>query len=254
MSGIYEKLAGVYDSINNGIDYESWADFIVALNRKYTSRPGGRLALDLACGTGSMTLALAERGFDMTGADISGEMLAFAAAKAAETEKNILFLKQDMRSFELYGGMDLIVCCLDSLNHLTSPRDLNKTFSLVHNYLEYGGIFIFDVNTPYKFENVYGENSFIIEGTDSDYFCGWQNFFDKSRGTCEFRLSYFETDGNGKYTRSDMVQRERCYSMRSLRSALSRAGLTFMGAFGDFEMSEAAPDDERWYIAAKKEK
>ena len=134
---IYDILAPIYDGINADIDYSAWADFIEKIiEREYR---GGRpeLVLDLGSGTGSMTLELARRGYDMTGVDISPEMLDIARERAEREglSDKMLWLCQDMREFELYGTVDVAVSCLDSINHLTSPADLSRTLSLVHNYL-----------------------------------------------------------------------------------------------------------------------
>ena len=155
----YGSISGIYDKINSEIDYPSWADFIETCFYKYlTEKPS--LLLDLACGTGSMTLELARRGYDMIGVDGSEDMLSVAYDRKFDEElSNILYLCQDMRAFELYGTVGAVTCCLDSINYLSGEGDLQKCLSCVHNYLDPDGLFIFDVNTPYKFENIYADNS-----------------------------------------------------------------------------------------------
>jgi ubiquinone/menaquinone biosynthesis C-methylase UbiE len=253
----YDSIASVYDNINSEIDYSSWADFIENCFKKYLSqRP--ELVLDLACGTGSMTLELQSRGYDMIGADVSDDMLTEAYEKAYDREiTGILFLKQDMRSFELYGTVGAIVCCLDSVNYLTEDGDIDKCFKNAHNYLDPDGLFIFDVNTPYKFKNVYGNNHYIFEcknSFDQNAYCGWQNEFDEETGLCNFYLSVFSEEENEKYTRADEVQTERCYSEDELSSVLVKCGFEVLGFFGDYNFSEPKSDCERWYIVAKAKK
>lgn len=218
----YNAIAKVYDKLNAEIDYSAWADFIETCFQNFLpSRP--ELVLDLACGTGSMTLELDRRGYDMIGVDGSADMLA-QAYERAEGNPDILWLKQDMREFELYGTVGAVTCCLDSLNYLLTPADLQKTFSLVHNYLDPDGLFLFDMNTPYKFQQIYGNNAYILEdelvwdeGTDTEeraaVYCGWQNDYHPDTGICDFDLSIFEELPNGTYRRSDEHQQERCYSM-----------------------------------------
>ncbi len=254
MYSSYDAIASVYDSINSEIDYSAWADFIEkCFSRFLPQRPS--LVLDLACGTGSMTFELQKRGYDMIGADMSEEMLFKAYDKAYDNEiSNILFIKQDMRDFELYGTVGAIVCCLDSINYLTSNSDLEKCFACAHNYLDPDGLFIFDVNTPYKFENTYGNNHYIFEDTDSDgntAFCGWQNDYDTATGLCKFYLSVFTESEDGRYDRSDEEQTERCYTKNELTDALEKCGFRVLGFYSNFDFSVPNEKCERWYIAAQ---
>ena len=152
---IYDLLSRVYDSVNSDIDYAAWADFIEKIVKK-ESKVKPDLVLDLGCGTGKMTLELASRGYDMTGIDYSPDMLDVARERAENigVGEGMLWLCQDITEFELYGTVDFAVCCLDVVNHLTSKKSLDKCFNLVHNYLVPDGLFIFDVNGKYKFENI----------------------------------------------------------------------------------------------------
>ena len=256
----YNVIAGVYDKINSGVDYEKWADFIESLFDKYlTERP--ELVLDLASGTGRMSLTLAKRGYDMIGVDASEEMLAAASdavfdaiidGELAEDGKRPLFLCQSMTSFELYGTVGAIVCCLDSLNYRTEDGEIEKCFSLAHNYLDPDGLFIFDMNTPYKFENIYGENAYVydVDG-EKGSFCAWQNFYDKESRLCDFLLTVFEEDEDGKYTRLDEEQRERCYSMNEIKNALANNGFELLAVYSDVDGSPIKDDTHRWYFTAR---
>ena len=259
----YLALASVYDKLNEEIDYSKWADFFERCFERYCEKKP-EIVLDLACGTGRMTAEMAKRGYDMIGVDGSADMLSEAYAKADESEDTektgrILYLLQDMRSFELYGTVGAVVCCLDSINYLLSDEDVKKTLWGVHNYLDPDGLFLFDVHTPYKFENVYGNNAYVLEGERPDdggaIFCGWQNEYDRESGICDFYLSIFEQMGEDEtYSRSDEHQRERCYSLDALKRLLCEARLEFLGVFSDFEFSEPAEKTERWYIAARAKK
>ncbi len=249
----YSAIARVYDRLGAEIDYEKWADFAEAcFDRFLPKRP--ELVLDLACGTGRMTRALAARGYDMIGADGSAEMLAEACSRPHD---GILYLMQDMRSFELYGTVGAVTCCLDSVNYLLTEADLDACFSLVHNYLDPNGLFFFDVNTPYKFQHIYGGNAYLLEEElrDSDgsfsVYCGWQNTFCPETGICDFDLSLFEELPNGDYRRSDEHQQERCYSLETLLAALKRAKLEPLGVYSDFRFSAPTDTDERWYFCAR---
>ncbi len=256
----YGAISSIYDKINEEIDYSKWADFVEACFDRYLPcRP--ELVLDLACGTGSMTLELARRGYDMIGVDGSPDMLNVALDRKYDMElpHDVLFLCQDMRSFELYGTVGAVTCCLDSINYLTGDGDLDKCFALVHNYLDPDGLFLFDVNSPYKFENVYGENTYVYEEDDCGRgtFCVWQNYYDKKSRICEFALTVFEkNEETNEYARRDEEQRERCYSREEINRALERAGFETLGMFSDFEFKNAddEPTAERRYFVARAKK
>lgn len=249
----YDAIAHVYEKLNSEIDYAKWADFIEACFDKHlAARPS--LVLDLACGTGTMTRELSRRGYDMIGIDGSPDMLAEAYMKMGEGE-NTLYLNQDMRSFELYGTVGAVVCCLDSINYLLCEEDVEKTFSLVHNYLDPDGLFLFDVNTPHKFENIYSDNAYILEDEidGSAVYCGWQNSFDRESGICDFYLSLFE-ENDGAYLRFDEHQQERCYDKQTLAAILEKCGFEVLGNVGGYDFSEPASDCERWYFIARAKK
>lgn len=252
----YSALAPVYERLSDEIDYSAWADFIESCFDKYLpARPA--LVLDLACGTGRMTRELAGRGYDMIGVDGSAEMLSEASQKEHD---GILYLLQDMRSFELYGTVGAVTCCLDSVNYLLTEKDLTACFSLVHNYLDPDGLFLFDVNTPYKFAQIYGQNAYILEdafgkGRNArNIYCGWQNCYDEKTGICDFDLSLFEEQPDGSYRRSAERQLERCYDLQALKSVLEKAGFELLGVFADYQFSAPAQTTERWYFAARAKK
>ena len=248
---IYDILAPVYDAINAGIDYSAWADFIEKIIDREYLQGKPELVLDLGSGTGSMTLELAKRGYDMTGVDCSPEMLDIARerADAEGLSDRMLWLCQDMREFELYGTVDVTVCCLDGMNHLTSPKDLSKCLKLVHNYLIPDGLFIFDVNGRYKFENIYGTTTYAMEEEGS--VCIWQNDYNPKTQICDFYITLFSEDEDGRYQRYDDVQRERMYTLRALKTRLADAGFEFIGAYSDFDFTAATDNDERIYIVAR---
>ncbi|MEE0969250.1 MAG: class I SAM-dependent methyltransferase [Clostridia bacterium] len=258
----YEAIAVVYDKLNKEIDYKKWADFIESAFDRYLSvRP--EIVLDLACGTGSMTKELSERGYDMIGVDGSEQMLSVASERAYvnfgednEYRLPILYLLQDMRSFELYGTVGAVVCSLDSINYLLSAEDVDKCFKNVHNYLDPGGLFIFDVNTPYKFENIYNDNAYILEDEidGAAVFCGWQNSYDRDSRICDFYLTLFSEDENGKYIREEEHQRERMYTLEELKNLLEANRFEWLGAFSDYSFGEISEKSERFYIMARAKK
>lgn len=250
--GYRAGLAGVYDRFNAEVDYRRWADFIEkCFDRFLPSKPG--LVLDLACGTGRMTHELARRGYDMIGVDGSADMLSEAYNRTVEG-RSVLFLQQDMRSFELYGTVGAVTCCLDSLNYLLTPEDLEKCFASVNRYLDPNGLFLFDMNTPFKFRNIYGNRDYVLEDQTTDgsrILCAWQNDYDKTTKLCDFYLSLFEESPDGRYCRSEEHQTERCYTMDEIRSALEHAGLELLGVYADFNFKVPTGRTPRWYFAAR---
>lgn len=245
----YSALAECYDILNSDIDYTGWANKLAAVLSANGVCPSS-LVLDLACGTGNITLPLSKIGYDMIGIDISYEMLLCARNKKGSD--NILYLNQDMSSFELYGTVAGVVCCLDSINYLTTKTALKSCFSLVHNYLDPNGIFIFDVNTPYKFENIYGNNHYVLE--DKNIYCGWQNYYNKKSGICEFDLSFFTENSDGTYTRRDEIQKERCWSIKSLEKGLADSGFLILNVGSDLDFSPLTSTTERAFFLCRAKK
>ncbi len=282
----YHAIASAYDRFNAEVDYEAWSCFIeAAFDRFLPARP--RIVLDLACGTGRMTFSLADRGYDMIGIDGSGDMLAEAYEKNLERRDRLfedicarmgldpdgentdaamdelaatpspLFLEQDMRAFELYGTVDAAVCCLDSLNYLCEDGDLAACLACIHLYLAPGGLLVFDVNSPYKFQHIYGHNAYVLEDEAPDgrgVLCAWQNEYNPETQLCRFYLSLFSEGEDGRYTRSDEEQCERCYGQAELMSALDAAGFDLCGIYADFDFSALTPETERWYVVARTRK
>lgn len=249
----YLAIARVYDKLNKEIDYSKWADFFERCFEKYCKEKPAIL-LDLACGTGRMTCEMAKRGYDMIGVDGSIDMLSEAYSKDTS---GILYLCQDMRELELYGTVGATVCCLDSLNYLVNDGELERVLSLVHNYSDPDALFIFDVNSEFKFEKVYADNAYILEDENDDggaIFCGWQNSYDRESRVCSFYLSVFEEGENGEYYRADEEQRERCYTVDEIKNTLAKSGFEFIDVFSDVEFSGVTESSERLYFVARAKK
>ena len=245
----YSSLAEFYDSLNFGCDYDRLADFLSNVIKE-NERGNTSLVLDLACGTGKLTFKLRERGYDMTGVDMSEDMLASAHKYAYENGINdVLLLCQDMRDFELYGTVDACVCTLDSVNYLTKGEDVKKCFSLVHNYLIPEGVFVFDINTPYRFCEIYAKNDFILENDEA--LLAWQNSYNEKTGICKFYLSIFKECDDGRYERYDETQTEKCYSRRKIEALLRETGFELIAVYGDLDKKQAENTDEKWYFVAR---
>ena len=246
----YSVLASCYDELMADVDYEGWADFYEEAFARY-AKEKPHLLLDLGCGTGRITSILASRGYDMIGIDRSAEMLCRANARAEKNGQKILYLEQDMRSFDLYGTVDAVVCSLDCLNYLTKPEDLNACLACVHTFLAPGGLFLFDVNTPWKFKNVFGNESYILE--NETLYLGWQNFYRESTGICHFYLTFFRETECGLWERVEEAQTERAYTDRVLSAKLEKNGFEVVGIFSDLSFKEAGKTDERHYFVCRRE-
>ncbi len=242
----YGVFADYYDALTLNVDYEKRALYIVNTLKKLGHEMG--LTLDLACGTGKLTLELKKLGVDVYGADGSQEMLSFAYEKAVENGFNILFLCQKMQELDLYGGIDTCVCTLDSINHMTDIEDVRKTFERVFLFLNDGGYFIFDVNTVYKHQNVLCDNTFVYDL--DEVYCVWENSL-KENNIVDININLFVPEGE-LYKRFEESFSERAYSDAQLMSMLNGAGFEVVKRFSD--MSENAPEesDERIIYIAKK--
>lgn len=249
MTNFYDALAPYYADFNEDVSYERMADFV---HETFSSLFDGEVkdVLDLGCGSGNMTFPLLYRGYSMIGVDASEEML--SEARAAKQGNEVLWLCQDMRSFELYGTVEGAVCTLDGINHLLSEKDVLSCFSLVHNYLVPNGLFVFDVNSPYKFKEIYGENTYVIENEDA--FCVWQNFFSPTSGKCHFALDLFTQTVNGNYERISIDREERMYSEKKLRLLLEKAGFTLLSVTDDYTNQTPCNTTERLTFVARANK
>ena len=244
---MYRDFAFYYDRLMQDVDYAQWAEYIIKIIKRNRLDP--KLIADLGCGTGSFCLEMAKRGYEMIGIDLSAEMLSCARQKALDAGADILYLNQDMTDFELYGTVDIITCLMDSVNYITYKSDLKRLLKLVDNYLNPGGLFIFDINSPYKFENILSSNVFCETDDDVSYI--WQNSYDKLKKLCRFDLSFFVKEEN-LYRRFDEVHYERCYTLKELGDMLEAAGLSVKSEYGEFSFRKPLDKCERSFFVCKK--
>lgn len=249
MEQSYGKFAEIYDKLMFDVPYDEYADFIEKIFTKHNLHP--ELILDLACGTGSLALLLSERGYDVIGADASLEMLSVARRKNGA--ESILFLNQSMQQFELYGTVDVIICALDSLNYVTNIDELYEVLRLCANYLNDGGLLIFDVNSEYKFRNIFAKNTYSYETDDVIYI--WENCFDEPKMTCDFFLTFFIRERSGLYERFDEQHVQRCYTDDEICSALLKNGFSLIKKYDGYTENNAKITSERiLYEAVKVQK
>lgn len=244
----YTSFASVYDTFMDNIPYEEWAEYVINLLKEYGIRDG--LVLDLGCGTGNMTELLATCGYDMIGVDNAEEMLDIAMEKRAKSGHDILYLLQDMREFELYGTVRATVSICDSINYITEENDLLEVFRLVNNYLDPEGIFVFDFNTTYKYQEILG-NQTIAEDRDDCSFI-WDNYYYEDEGINEYELSLFIREKDSDlYRKYQETHFQKAYDLKTIKALVERSGLEYVTAYDAFTKNPPTKESERIYVIAK---
>ena len=244
----YHALAVSYDRLTNDVDYSAVVDFYFQILEKEGLHP--RTAVDLACGTGSVALLLAQRGLHVTAVDLSEEMLCVAAQKAQTLENPPAFVCQPLQKLHLPRAADLAVCALDGLDYITDPADCQVAIQRIYKALNPGGCFIFDVNTPEKLRAMDGQ---VFLDEDDDVYCVWRGEFDESTNICSYGMDLFQRSGN-VWLRSFEEHREYAYSARQLTAFLKQAGFTHIAVYADREFTAPRPGEQRIYFKARKGK
>lgn len=247
----YTSFAEVYDQFMDNVPYREWADFLQEILQKEEINDG--LVLDLGCGTGSMTEELAGRGYDMIGVDNSEDMLEIAMEKRQESGHDILYLLQDMQGFELYGTVRAVVSVCDSVNYVTEKEELEQVFRLVNNYLDPGGIFVFDFNTEYKYREVLGDRTIAENREDSSFI--WDNYYYEEEHMNEYELTLFiqETDQKELYHKYQETHFQRAYTLEEIRELLEKSGLRFVAAYEDYTKEAPGKGSERICVVAREQ-
>ncbi len=245
----YETFALVYDRFMEDTPYDGWTEYIKEIFKKHGLANNTNIIADLGCGTGSMTQRLAENGFDMIGIDNSEEMLAIAQEKASKKGLDILYLNQDMREFELYGTVDAVISTCDSLNYITEPEELCEVFRLVNNYLEPGGLFVFDMNTIHKLRDVIGSGSFCETDDNSAYTC--ENYYDEKLDINEFYTNFFIQNADGLYERHEELHYEKGYDTDVIIDLLEKAGLKFEAVYEELTFHKPTERSTRVFFVAR---
>lgn len=239
----YNALAGTYDALTGDVAYEKRADWLEKLLHR-SARPI-RTMLDLACGTGTMTWIMTGRGYEMIGVDASEEMLAAAMEKTGCVEGvPPLFLHQSMPKLDLYDTVDAAICCLDSLNYLTNPKDVQRTFERLRLFVAPGGMLVFDINTPEKLQGLDGQ---VFLDETEDTYCVWRPEY--RRGVCTYYMDIFQQLPDGRWDRELEIHKERAYTVEELTTWLRAAGFGQIRTYGDMKMRRPAPGEQRIYFS-----
>jgi SAM-dependent methyltransferase len=244
----YQNLAYSYDRLTNDVDYEAVTDFYFQILEKEGLSP--RTAVDLACGTGSVSVLLAQRGLQVTAVDMSEDMLTVAYEKSMNLENPPRYICQRLEQLHLPRGVDLAVCALDSLDYITDPAACKQAIARVYKALNPGGCFIFDVNTPEKLRAMDGQ---VFLDEDDDVYCVWRGEFDEETNICSYGMDLFSRRGS-VWHRSFEEHREYAYSAQQLVSYLKDAGFTHIAVYGDRKLTAPEPGEQRIYLKARKGK
>lgn len=244
----YENFSEVYDKFMSDTPYDKWIEYIKSIWDKFSLKP--KLIAELGCGTGNITQRLADKGYDMIGIDYSESMLSKAIEKSAKSKKEILYLNQDMREFELYGTVDCIISLCDSINYITEEEDLLAVFKLVNNYLDPKGLFIFDLNTIYKFKEILGQNSFSQTDENSAY--TWENYYDEEEKINEYYTNFFiKDDKTGLYSRFEEEHYEKGYEIETIKKIINDSGLEFVAVYDELTFNEPTDKSQRIFFVAR---
>ncbi|MBE6729417.1 MAG: class I SAM-dependent methyltransferase [Ruminococcaceae bacterium] len=215
----YSFFAKYYDNLTANVDYSANTDYILKIFKKYDRVP--TLLLDVGCGTGGFSLEFAKRGIDVIGVDPSEDMLTVAKEKADKEGLDLLFLNQSGEEMDLFGTVNGVICCLDTINHIVCKRTLQRLFNKISLFLEDDRLFIFDVNTEFKHKTVLGDNCFVFD--DEGTFVVWQNFYDSKSKITDIKLDFFKED-TSIYKRETEEFSERVYSNDELIKMLDKSG------------------------------
>lgn len=228
-------MAHFYDLLNDGANYAAERDLVVS------QLPDGAVrGLDLGCGTGSLVLLLSED-YEMTGVDLSEEMLSAADEKAFSAHRRARFICQDITRLSLGQTFDFCICFHDTLNYVLKTEELSHVFSRVFEHLNDGGVFLFDLSRKERFETEYAANCEVLER--DGLFCVWEREYHKERGLCDFAFHFFEEGADGRYERSAEYERQRVYSPRTVERLCAQAG---------FEVQRVAQNETHLIYLAKK--
>ena len=242
----YHELAKSYDRLTNDVDYQATVDFYMQILEREGLKP--RTVVDLACGTGSVTEILARKGYEVTGVDMSEEMLTEAMAKVMDMENPPRFVCQRLQELKLPVAVDMAVCALDSLDYVTDPADCAEAIRRTYKALNPGGIFIFDVNTPEKLRAMDGQ---VFLDEDDDVYCVWRGEFDEETNICSYGMDLFQRRGE-VWHRSFEEHREYAYSAQQLAGYLKAAGFTGIEIYADRLFEAPREGEQRIYIKARK--
>lgn len=248
MEQIYGEFAALYDRLMSDVDYEAWAGYLDRLLSEHlpgrTDAQSQPTLIDCACGTGTMTIALAKRGYSLIGMDRSPDMLRIAQQKALAAGLRIPFVQRDMQQIAAHRPVDAVTACCDGVNYLTKPQEVRAFFDAVANALKPEGLLLFDVSSAYKLEHVLGGHTFGEAESDLAYL--WCNNFDCDTRLVQMDLTFFVREtGKDTYRRFEETHMQRAHTREEIARWLSESGFALCGVYDAFTWKEPETDSER---------
>ena len=245
----YEEFAQIYDWALNELPYETWLSYIETIFKRFEAKP--KVVLDLGCGTGTITNLMASKGYEMIAVDLSEDMLAIAKGKAKESDQEVIYLNQNMTELDLYGTVDAVISCGDSLNYVLDEKDLLAAFKHVNNFLNPGGLFVFDMNSIYKFKEALGNRTYAENHEDYAYI--WENYFYEEESINEYEVTIFIKNATGSFDKATEIHHERGYEIEHIKRLLDQSGLKLEAIYNDNTFEPATAMTERIYYVAREQ-
>ncbi|WP_195940162.1 class I SAM-dependent methyltransferase [Romboutsia sp. 1001713B170131_170501_G6] len=245
----YKDFAFIYDELMNEVDYNGWVEYIEEIIEKEGTKVQN--ILELACGTGNLTIPLTKKNYDIAGIDISEEMLGVAREKAEKEGVELVLLQQDIAELDFdITNLDCVLCACDGFNYITYDEDLENVFKKTYELLKENGLFIFDISSFYKLSSVLGNNMYGENREDVAYM--WQNYFDDEENLVEMELAFFVKDEDGRFERFEEVHQQRAYTEEEILDMLQSVGFKDIKVYSDFTFETPKKDSERIFFVAKK--
>jgi len=248
MNDAYSTLAKFYD-LSIGVDYEEWVQYLLALGLRHHHTP--RKILDLGCGTGNLTMPLARRGYELTGVDLSPEMIEVARAKADSMRENISFRVADVRNFDMSGiSFDTVISGCDVLNYVLTEAELTSAFRAVHKALQPGGLWLFDLNSESKLRHTYGNESYADLEDDFGYF--WDNSYDEEENICTMDLTFFVRTASGLYERKTERHQQKLWKPQAIAEICSANGFLLRACYDFLTFKPCMAESDRWQFVLER--
>ncbi|PFA64472.1 SAM-dependent methyltransferase [Bacillus sp. AFS015802] len=245
----YERFAYVYDYLMQDVPYDGWLEYVNKQAADYQVQ--GKRVLDIACGTGELSLRLARHGYEVTGVDLSEDMLMIAREKASVQDVQVQLFQQDMSKLDSLGEYDIITIFCDSLNYLEDEGDVENTFQSVHAHLKQDGLFLFDVHSIFKMTQIFMNQTFTLTDDHVSYI--WDCFPGEVPNSVEHELTFFVKDEDtGQYGRVEELHKQRTYPVLQLKEWLESSGFDVLKITADFTEHSPTDQSERIFFACKK--